>query len=245
VSSLTLVLASGTVIDTATPGAEAKFTIRNTNGYALSALLDADTPLEIFRRLIVGSEGTLAFMAEAVIDTIAAPAMTTVAWIPLPSIGEAVVLVPGLVALGAEAVELMLAPALAAAEQFFPGTPGYWRTLDPKAAALLVEFGADNPAGLDAAEASAAKVVAGANLLHPLEFTRDTEQIALYWHVRDGLLGIVGHQRPEGTALVIEDVCFPPDRIAEGAQDLQDLLSKHGFMPNAAGHAAYGNLSEL
>jgi hypothetical protein len=106
-------------------------------------------------------------MAEAVIDTIAAPAMTTVAWIPLPSIGEAVVLVPGLVALGAEAVELMLAPALAAAEQFFPGTPGYWRTLDPKAAALLVEFGADNPAGLDAAEASAAKVVAGANLLHP------------------------------------------------------------------------------
>ena len=91
VSSLTLVLASGTVIDTAAPGAEAKFAaaepelaagllqlreemladnelaqrvrhkfaIRNTNGYALSALLDADTPLEIFRRLIVGSEGTL------------------------------------------------------------------------------------------------------------------------------------------------------------------------------------------
>ena len=106
VSSLTLVLASGTVIDTAAPGAEAafaaaepelaagllelrselladdelaqrvrhKYTIRNTNGYALSALLDADTPLEIFRRLIVGSEGTLAFVAEAVIDTIPAPA---------------------------------------------------------------------------------------------------------------------------------------------------------------------------
>jgi NAD-dependent dihydropyrimidine dehydrogenase PreA subunit len=110
VSSLTLVLASGTVVDTAVPGAEAafaaaepelaagllqlrealladeelaqrvrhKFAIRNTNGYALSALLDADTPLEIFRRLIVGSEGTLAFMAEAVIDTIPAPVVTTV-----------------------------------------------------------------------------------------------------------------------------------------------------------------------
>jgi D-lactate dehydrogenase len=96
VSSLTLVLASGTVIDTAAPDAEARFaaaepelaagllqlrselladaeltqrvrhkySIRNTNGYVLSALLDADTPLAIFRRLIVGSEGTLAFMAE-------------------------------------------------------------------------------------------------------------------------------------------------------------------------------------
>ena len=104
-----------------------KFAIRNTNGYALSALLDADTPLEIFRRLIVGSEGTLAFVAEAVIDTIAAPANTTVSWIVLPSIGEAAALVPGLVASGAEAVELMLAPALAAAAQAFPGTPAYWR----------------------------------------------------------------------------------------------------------------------
>jgi D-lactate dehydrogenase len=274
VSSLTLVLASGTVIDTAAQDAEEKFaaaepelakglrqlraellkddelaqkvrrkfTIRNTNGYALSALLDADTPLEIFRRLIVGSEGTLAFMAEAVIDTIPAPAMTTVSWIVLPSIGEAAALVPGLVASGAEAVELMLAPALAAAAQAFPGTPQYWRTLDPGAAALLVEFGADSSAALDAKEAKATAQTKNANLVHPLEFTRDTEQIELSWKVRDGLLGIVGQQRPAGTALVIEDVCFPPDRVAEGAQDLQELLKKHGFPPNTAGHAAYGNL---
>ncbi|MGB6581301.1 MAG: FAD-binding and (Fe-S)-binding domain-containing protein [Streptosporangiaceae bacterium] len=274
VSSLTLVLASGTVIDTAVPGGEAafaaaepelaagllqlraelladeqlaqrvrrKFTIRNTNGYALSALLDAGTPLEIFRRLIVGSEGTLAFVAEAVINTIPAPASTTVSWIALPSIGEAAALVPGLVAGGAEAVELMLAPALAAAAQAFPGTPAYWRDLDPHAAALLVEFRADSPAALDAAEARVAGLVVGANLVHPLEFTRDEDLIELSWRVRDGLLGIVGQQRPDGTALIIEDVCFPPDRIAEGAQDLQGLLSKHSFLPNAAGHAAYGNL---
>jgi D-lactate dehydrogenase len=274
VSSLTLVLASGTVIDTAAPDAEAafaaaepelaaglrqlreelladqelaqrvrhKFAIRNTNGYALSALLDGETPLEIFRRLLIGSEGTLAFVAEAVIDTIPAPAMTTVSWVVLPSISEAAALVPGLVGLGAEAVELMLAPALAAAARAFPGTPGYWRSLDPGAAALLVEFGADRPAGLDTAVAQVAGLVAGANLLHPLEFTRDEEQIELFWRVRDGLLGIVGQQRPDGTALVIEDVCFPPDRVAEGAQDLQELLSKHSFLPNTAGHAAYGNL---
>jgi D-lactate dehydrogenase len=274
VASLTLVLASGTVIDTAAPDAAAafeaaepdlaaglmelrselladdelarrvrhKFTIRNTNGYVLSALLDGDTPLEIFRRLIVGSEGTLAFVAEAVIDTIPAPALTTVSWVVLPSIGEAAALVPGLVKLGAEAVELMLAPALAAAAQDFPGTPQYWRDLDPGAAALLVEFGADSPAGLDAAQAHTAALVAGAKLVHPLEFTRDPDQIELYWKVRDGLLGIVGQRRPDGTALIIEDVCFPPERIADGAQDLQKLLSRHGFMPNAAGHAAYGNL---
>jgi D-lactate dehydrogenase len=36
-----------------------KYKIRNTHGYRLCALLDGETPLEIFRRLIVGSEGTL------------------------------------------------------------------------------------------------------------------------------------------------------------------------------------------
>src|SRR4029077_12703142 len=113
--------------------------------------------------------------------------------------------------------------------QAFPGTPQYWRTLDPQAAALLVEFRADQPADLDAKEAEATAQTKQANLLPPLEFTRDEEKIELFWKVRDGLLGIVGQRRPDGTALVIEDVCFPPDRIAEAAQDLQGLLSNHGF----------------
>src|SRR5260221_10520318 len=78
-----------------------KYAIRNTHGYRLCALLDGETPLEIFRRLLLGSEGTLAFVADAVIDTIAAPSVTSVAWIPVPTIDEAVGLVSGLVGLGA------------------------------------------------------------------------------------------------------------------------------------------------
>src|SRR5271170_2445016 len=160
VRSMTLVLASGTVIDTAQPDAEAafmraepdlaqgllklraeltadtalaervrhKYMIRNTTGYRLDALLDGETPLEIFRRLVVGSEGTLAFIAEATVETVPAPKVTSVAWIPVPTIDEAVALVPGLVALGASAVELMVAPALSAASQAFAHTPSYWRT---------------------------------------------------------------------------------------------------------------------
>ena len=141
--------------------------------------------------------------------------------------------------LGAEAVELMVAPALEAAAQAFPGTPEYWRTLDPKAAALLVEFAAADYAALDQAEAAARALVAGSNLLHPLDFTRDAEAIEIDWRIREGLLGIVGKLRPEGTAVLNEDVCFPPARIAEGAHDLQALLIKHGFLAGVAGHAAY------
>ncbi|MFD3588290.1 FAD-binding and (Fe-S)-binding domain-containing protein [Streptomyces sp. NPDC058683] len=218
-----------------------KYTIRNTTGYALNAFLDAETPLEIFRRLLVGSEGTLAFMAEVVIDTLPNPGTTTVTWISTESIDAAARLVPALVGLGAEAVELMMAPALTEAAKAFPGAPDYWRTLDPKAAALLVEFRGEADV-LDDAEQSVEELLKDTTLLHPIEFTRDEELIEFDWRVREGLLGIVGHLRPEGSAVVNEDVCFPPARIAEGAHDLQQLLSKHGFLPGVAGHAAYGNL---
>jgi D-lactate dehydrogenase len=50
-----------------------KYAIRNTHGLRLCALLDGETPLGIFRRLLVGSEGTLAFIAEAVLETTPAP----------------------------------------------------------------------------------------------------------------------------------------------------------------------------
>jgi FAD linked oxidases, C-terminal domain len=79
-------------------------------------------------------------------------------------------------------------------------------------------------------------------MLQPLEFIREAEAIELAWHVRDGLLGIVGEMRPQGTNLIIEDVCFPPAQLASATRDLLGLLAKHGYEPSAAGHAAYGNL---
>ncbi|GAA3074071.1 hypothetical protein GCM10020254_17370 [Streptomyces goshikiensis] len=101
-SSLTLVLPGGTVVDTADPLADeelaraepalchglmdikreieadpglvsrirAKYEIKNTTGYRLDAYLDGTTPVEILRGLMVGSEGTLGFIAEAVFDTL-------------------------------------------------------------------------------------------------------------------------------------------------------------------------------
>jgi D-lactate dehydrogenase len=231
-------LADGELVDRV----RRKYSIRNTHGYRLCALLDGETPLEIFRRLLVGSEGTLAFVAEAVIGTVPAPNVTSVAWIPVPTIDEAVGLVPSLVGLGATAVELMVAPALTAAGQAFANTPCYWKTLDPKAAALLVEFGAEDMRGLEVLQNKVVELTSNVNLIQPVEFTSMEEAVELAWHVREGLLGLIGKVRPKGSTLITEDVCFPPERLAQGARDVQELLSKHDFIPGVAGHAAHGNL---
>ena len=219
-----------------------KYEIRNTNGYAMHAFLDGATPVEILRRLMVGSEGTLGFVAEAVYKTYHLPAKTTVAWLPFDTIDAAVKQVGKLVELGAQAVELMVAPALTAAAKVWKGTPQYWKNLDPKNAALLVEFGFDSDQELEAVVSKVGEALRDVKMLQPLDFTHEIEAIELAWHVRDGLMGIIGGMRPQGTNLIIEDVCFPPAQLAEATQDLLDLLAKHGYQPGAAGHAAYGNL---
>jgi len=219
-----------------------KFAIKNTTGYRLCAFLDADEPLEIFRRLLVGSEGTLAFIAEAVFETVPVPATTTTAWVHFPGIDEAIAPVGDLVASGATAVELMVAPALITAAWNMVGAPQEWKELPPESAVLLVEFGGADEGDLAAQVLRAEAILGSHETIRPLDFTREPEAIELAWRVREGLHGLIGRVRPEGTALIVEDVCVPPERIAEGAKDLQALLAEHGFLPGVAGHASAGNL---
>jgi D-lactate dehydrogenase len=219
-----------------------KFAIKNTTGYRLCAFLDADEPLEIFRRLLVGSEGTLAFVAEVVFETVPQPPATTTAWIHFPGIDEAIAPVGDLVASGATAVELMVAPALITAAWNMVGAPQEWKELPPESAVLLVEFGGADEGELAAQVLRAEAILGSHQTIRPIDFTRDPEAVELAWRVREGLHGLIGRVRPEGTALIVEDVCVPPERIAEGAKDLQALLGQHGFLPGVAGHASAGNL---
>lgn len=219
-----------------------KYQMRNTTGYAMHAFLDGETPVEILRRLMVGSEGTLGFVAEAVYKTYHLPARTAVTWLPFDTIDAAVAQVEKLVDLGAQAVELMIASALIASAKLMKGTPKYWKDLDPKNAALLVEFGFDNEDEFEVIKKRVGDALHDVKMLRPLEAIREAEAIELAWHIRDGLLGMVGEMRPQGTNLIIEDVCFPPAQLANATRDLLALLAKHGYEPSAAGHAAYGNL---
>jgi len=222
-----------------------KFEIKNTMGYRLCAFLDADTPVEMLRRLVVGSEGTLAFIAEAVFETVPLPARTTVSWLHFADVETASEPVGALVAAGATAVELMGAPALMVAAHSIAGTDKTWLELPPESAALLVEFGGADDAALDEQVARAGEILDGIELLRPPAWTREAEAIEVAWQVREGMFGLVGRLRPPGTSLIIEDVCVPPARIAEAVRDVQALLGEHGFLPEtagAAGHASAGNL---
>lgn len=220
----------------------AKYEIRNTTGYTMKAFLDADTALGIFQKLLVGSEGTLAFIAEAVIDTLPVPNVIGICWIHTPSVTDAVSIVPRIKALGAEAVEMLLASSLTNYSKKLVAPPAEWVQLADDGASLLVEFGADSADELDRIADQVKAVVADDNVLFPVEMTTDAEFIALSWLVRSQMNSDLALSRPVGAANVNEDVCFPPARLGEAVLELQDMLTRYGYPPSVAGHAAYGNM---
>jgi D-lactate dehydrogenase len=221
-----------------------KFSIKNTTGYHMGAFLDEATPLGIFRKLLVGSEGTLAFISEGVFETVPDDKFRLTTFLIFPDMRSACAAVAPFIAHGAAAVELSDRGCLRAVEGK-PGVPDRWKVLPEKATALLVEFREPSVQKLEASGKAAQSVLDGLQLLEKAEFTQDPILAAQYWTIRSGLLPSIGGARPSGSSLILEDVCFPPDKLADGALDLQALFPKHGYHGVVFGHASAGNLHFL
>ena len=217
----------------------AKFAIKNTNGYRLDAFLDADTPAGILRGLLVGSQGTLGFVEEAVLRTVPFGRLHTTAFLHFADLSSAAGAVPMLMGLGARAAELLDHLSMVATRHI-AGAPEWMQQIGTEDAALLVEFRSNDEADLAAFESAAEEQLRG-RTLHG-RFTRNPVEAYGYWAVRKGLLAALGAHRPAGTVLLGEDVCVPPDRVAGAAVALRQILIRHGFDAAVAGHASAGNL---
>ncbi len=219
-----------------------KYRTKNTTGYALNAFLDFTRPVDIFAHLLVGSEGTLAFIAEAVLETVPDPPIKSTALLLFSDIHAACSAIGALSEAGAAALEIMDRAALASVEDQ-AGVPSYFRQLPKDAAGLLIEFQASSEAQRGQFERLANQAILGMSLLHPARFTTDPTEQAKLWKIRKGMFPSVGAVRASGTTAIIEDIAVPVERIADAAADLRSLFLKHGYA-NAIlfGHAKDGNL---
>ena len=140
------------------------------------------------------------------------------------------------------AVELADRAALRSVESK-PGMPEGIRALGPDGAALLVETRAADAAMLAAQIRAIEAALSGMHTFEPVRFSADPAECARFWNVRKGMFPSVGAIRAVGTTVIIEDVAFPIERLAEATLELQRLLAAHGY-PDAIifGHALEGNL---
>ncbi|MCX6138432.1 MAG: FAD-binding and (Fe-S)-binding domain-containing protein [Ignavibacteriales bacterium] len=219
-----------------------KYTMKNTTGYSLNALVDYTDPIDILQHLMIGSEGTLGFIAEITYRTVPELPHKTSSLMIFPDIASACSAVPVLKRCLVDACEIMDRAALRSVENK-PGMPEYLRTLDANAAALLVETRAEDPVILGAGIKNILDAMKMFPQVIPFEFTTITGEYTKLWDIRKGLFPSVGAMRASGTTCIIEDVAFPLPRLAEATLDLQRLFLKHGYHDAIIfGHALEGNL---
>ncbi|QJB33071.1 FAD-binding oxidoreductase [Chitinophaga oryzae] len=219
-----------------------KYQTKNTVGYALNAFIDYHHPLDIMAHLLIGAEGTLAFIAEAVMDTVPDYAYKSTALLYFPTIYAACQAIVPLTNAGALMVELMDRASLHAVEDM-DGMPAIVKTLPETAAALLIEFQEESQAALDARVNGFMASAASLDMSEPPVFTIDPAEQAFFWKIRKGLFPAVGAVRASGTTVILEDIAFPVDKLGDAILDLQKLFAQYNYL-NAIifGHAKDGNI---
>jgi D-lactate dehydrogenase len=220
----------------------AKYRMKNTTGYGLNAFIDFDRPAEIFSHLLIGSEGTLAFIAEAVLDTVPDFPVKYTGLLLFPNLHAACAAIVPLRDAGAAALELMDRASLRSVDNH-PGVPPYIKELPDGAAGLLAEFQTPDESGRAENEKRAQAALQGLEFLHEPLFTSNPAEQADLWHLRKGMFPSVGAARATGTTVIIEDVAFPVEKLADATADLRRLLDEHGYTAAIIfGHAKDGNL---
>jgi D-lactate dehydrogenase len=216
-----------------------KFATKNTSGYSLNALVDHERPVDILAHLMVGSEGTLGFVADMTFRTVPEPPARATALVFFAELEQAGAAVAPLAATGADALEILDASALRSISTEHP-LPFEIERLH---AALLVELRRWDETALAASVDEAQAALKRYRLLDAPRFTTGEAERAALWHLRKGLAARTGAMRPSGTAFLTEDVAVPVARLAEAILDFQALFARHGIPDTVIfGHAKDGNL---
>ncbi|HEY4605181.1 MAG TPA: FAD-binding oxidoreductase, partial [Blastococcus sp.] len=222
---------------------EQLYAIKNTMGYGVNSFVDYTRPVDVLAHLVIGSEGTLAFIAEATIRTVPAHPHAATALLIFPDLAAATGSLPALVDSGLATIELLDATSLRVAQRD-PEAVADLRALAVRDhAALLVEH--QDPTAEELAErvAAANHVLGDLPLAAPGALSTDAAARAALWHIRKGLYTAVAGARPSGTTALLEDIAVPVERLYATCTDLTRLFAVHGYEGSVIfGHAKDGNV---
>uniref|UniRef100_UPI003D097474 FAD-binding oxidoreductase n=1 Tax=Arcobacter sp. TaxID=1872629 RepID=UPI003D097474 len=155
---------------------ERKFKIKNTCGYSLNALVDYEDEFDILSHLIIGSEGTLAFIEEVTYNTVEDYPNKASALIFFENIKDACDAVSKIKLakddnkIIVDAVELMDNKALKSVQDK-EGMPSYLKEFDNEVTALLVETRANLKKDLKTQTKDIETILSEFKTVRPIKFT--------------------------------------------------------------------------
>ena len=216
-----------------------KYAIKNVTGLNILPFVRFDDPFDIITHLMVGSEGTLAFLSEVTMNTEFDYPFKASAMLYFKEIKEAckaVVTMKKLVNAKGEwivkSAELLDKKSLASVND----------TTGENLTAILTETKASTKEELQQYIAQIEDCLKQFTTFPPVHFTDDPKEYGKFWAMRSGVFPAVGGTRKLGTTCLIEDVAFHIEDLPEATADLQDLIARHGYDDACIyGHTLEGN----
>jgi D-lactate dehydrogenase len=219
-----------------------KYRLKNTTGYAINALVDFEDPIDILAHLMIGSEGTLGFIASITYNTVIEHKYRASSIVFFPDMQTTCSAVTALADANVSAVELMDRRSLASVSDM-AGLPEFIKTLDNNVGALLIETCAANQHLLAQQIIELETLLSDFKQTNVIKFTDVASEYSQLWAIRKGTFPAVGAVRETGTTVIIEDVAFPVEQLADAVAKLQALFEKYHYDEAIIfGHALDGNL---
>ncbi|HYW55188.1 MAG TPA: FAD-linked oxidase C-terminal domain-containing protein, partial [Dongiaceae bacterium] len=215
---------------------------RNVGGYAIHTVRPG-APFNM-AKLLVGSEGTLAFFSAIDLELQPLPRAKALGVCHFPAFADAMRSTEALVALEPVAVELVdrtmielsreiaaFAPIMA---KYVRGEPG---------SLLLVEFAGDEPEPLARKLDELDETMAALGFPNAVVKLTDAAQQAEMWEVRAAGLNIMTSMRGDAKPVsIIEDCAVPLNHLADYTERLNRIFAKYGTTGTFYAHASVGCL---
>lgn len=232
-----------------------KYSIKNVTGLNLLPFVRFDDPFDIIAHLMVGSEGTLAFLSQITMRTEYDYPYKASAMLYFTNIKDACRAVVAMKELSndntsaseadrkiVKGAELLDYKSLSSVED-----PVYLKYKQEVAdasglTAVLTETKARTREELEQNISVIEECLKTFSTYIPVHFTDRPEEYSKYWAIRSGIFPSVGGTRQPGTTCLIEDVAFHIEDLPEATADLQQLIARHGYDDACIyGHALEGN----
>lgn len=218
---------------------------RNSSGYGLDRFLDRlEQGIVDMTQLICGSEGTLANVIEAELDTVPAPKEKGALVYHANDLLEAMELNQQLVDRTPYAIELIDDTVLDLARESLEMSRILdWVDGQPEALLIVEEARFEGDSSLEDQLQSTHEFIRSNGFDGELVEAVTDEQLEKVWKVRKAglplLLGLPGNDKP---TTFVEDTAVDPTRLADYVSDFQELVDDHGTRAAFYGHASVGCL---
>lgn len=212
----------------------------NRLGYHLDNVL-RDDQLDL-PRLLVGSEGTLAFFTEATLNTIPLPGGRCILLASVASVERAIQAVQRILASGPSACELIDRRLLSLARGGDGGAVG--NLISPSAeAVLIIEYETDTSEEARTIAQEISVRLEEDSAIIQIVAELDPERQETIWQIREiALPSLYGMRSGAQPIPYIEDVGVPVERLHEYMRRVQDILQEHDTTASFLVHAGAGQV---